>query len=374
MLTDTGRRLAGRAKRALRSRLLLSRLRRGYGLRPGPRWVQIGFDDRCNYQCAMCRIHSYLHRSDDVVHTMQPDALARLLRDLRAVGTRIVDVSGWGEPLLHPNAIAMLRLIREMGMECQLVTNGSLLSPAVCGELLAMRLNRLRVSINSGTDETHHLITQAPLGERGQIMEMVRYIAQHRGERSGGLPDLAVTIAIQKYNYREIVMLAKEAVAVGLDNLEFLPLTINEASRELALDPTEQEEVRRQVTEADALMRAAGKTTTAASFLDNPTETYWTREVYSRIPCYAGQFFCKINADGDVNPCCPSVRVMGNVVAHGIREIWASPAYRAFRQEALALPKLGRPVAQCNCYNCCHAPSMREYHGLLEAGRFEELC
>jgi MoaA/NifB/PqqE/SkfB family radical SAM enzyme len=335
--------------------------------------VQIGFDDRCNYQCAMCRIHSYLHPSEDVIHTMAQEALARLLRDLQAVGTRTVDVSGWGEPLLHPNALAMLRLIRESGIECQLVTNGSLLSPAVCDELLAMRLNRLRVSINSGTDETHHLVTQAPLGERSQIMEMIRYLAHHRAER-GGLPELAATIAIHKYNYREILILAKEAVAVGLDNLEFLPLTLNEASRELALDEAEQEEVRRQVMEADAIMGAAGRTTTAASFLENPTETYWTKEVYSRIPCYAGQFFCKINADGDVNPCCPSVRVMGNVVTHSIREVWASPAYRAFRQEGLALPELGRPVAQCNCYNCCHAPSMREYHALLQAGRFEELC
>lgn len=372
-LKEAGQHLARRARGAVRRRLAERRLRAGAALRPGPRWVQVGIDDRCNYRCAMCRTHSYLATGPEPKHVLPRDVFDRVMRELRALGTQSVDVCGFGEPLLRPDALDMLRLIKGLGMECQLITNGSLLAPQVSEQLVDMGLDRLRISINSGRDETHHAITQAPLGERTRIMQEVRRILEYRQQRGLATPVVALTIAVQKENYRELGLLAREAAEMGLDNLEFLPLGINEASRDLALTPDEQAEVRRQVEEADVLLRSLGKTTTAADFLSRPPETYWTKELFDRIPCYVGQFFCRINANGDVNPCCPSVRVLGNVLERSFQEIWSSPAYRAFRREALALPERRSPVAECYCYNCYHHPFITEYYANLTAGRLQAL-
>ena len=366
-------RFAGRATRAARRRLIEGRLRAGRALRPGPWWVQIGIDERCNYRCAMCSVHSHLLPPKAGKNILPRDVFERLIAELRRLGTRRIEVCGSGEPMLHPEALHMLRLVKDAGMEAVLITNGSRLTPEVCREFANMSLDAVNVSVNSGTDETHHTITQAPMGERARMMDALRQLVQYREERGAASPAVSVSIVIQKANYREIVGLAREVVELDLDNIEFVSLGINEASRAMALDAEEAEEARRQVIEADAMMRAAGKTTSAESYLARPKEAYFTKEIFSQIPCHIGQFFCRINVNGDVNPCCASCRVIGNVRQQSYREIWSSPEYRAFRKEALDLPNRGRPVTDCFCYSCNHAALVVDYHRKLTEGRFSEL-
>lgn len=335
--------------------------------------MQVGIDERCNYRCAMCWAHSHLLPPQPRKTVLPWADFDRLLRDLHQLGTRRIEVCGSGEPMLHPEAMPMLRLVKELGMESVLITNGSRLTESVCEELVEMGLDFLRVSINAGSDETHHALTRAPMGERSRIMEMLGYVVRLREQRNTTVPFVGVTIVVQKANYRELGRLAEEATELRLDNLEFVSLGINPASAGLALSPEEGEEARRQVAEADAIMRGAGKTTNAASFFDRPRETYWTKKIFAKIPCYIGQFFCRVNANGGVNPCCGCSRVMGNVIEQRFREIWRSPAYRSFRREALELPKRSEPVAECRCYSCGHYPFIMEYHEKLAAGRFGEL-
>jgi MoaA/NifB/PqqE/SkfB family radical SAM enzyme len=185
---------------------------------------------------------------------------------------------------------------------------------------------------------------------------------------------VGATIAIQKMNYDELTTLAREASARRVDELEFLPLGINEVSAELALTEEEQAVMRRQVEEADAIMRAAGKTSTARDFLSRPAEDGWTKDIFAEIPCHIGQFFCRINATGVVNPCCPSVRELGSVMDRSFAELWSSPEYRAFRREAMSLPERGGdPVRECFCHNCYHFPYLIQYHQNLTAGHLDGL-
>jgi MoaA/NifB/PqqE/SkfB family radical SAM enzyme len=368
-LKDVGMGLARRVVRGARWRHVQRRLQGGHPLRPGPSWVQIGLDDRCNYRCIMCRTHSYLLPREPELHFLPYDVVTRLLRELRALGTQHMDVCGFGEPLLHPQIMPILSLMKELGFETQLITNGGPLTREICGALLAMGLDRLRVSINSGLGETHEQITQAPAGERAQIMELLGYLVQQRDAAGGAKPEVGVTIAIQRDNCREILALGEEVARLKIDNLEFLPLGINDASKELIITEEEQAEVVRQVKAADARVRTAGRTTTMEHFLTRPTATDWTREFFRHTPCYVGQFFCRINANGDVNPCCPSTRVLGNVLEHSFSEVWNGPAWREFRREALALPGMDRTVRECSCWNCYHSPAISDFHARLQRER-----
>ncbi|MBN1458159.1 MAG: radical SAM protein [Armatimonadetes bacterium] len=350
------------------------RIAAGLALKPGPSWVQIGIDEHCNYRCVMCRTHSYLLEERPKVARLPKETYDRAVRELASLGTKAIDICGFGEPMLHPHAMEMFRLVRELGMECRLVTNGSRLSPEVCAEFIEMGLDRLRVSINAGTDDTHHELTRAPQGEWTQIMENAGLLVRLRDEAGIETPVVGMTIAIHKMNFAEVETLAREASVRGIDELEFLALGINEASAELALTEEEQAEVRRQVEAADAIMQAAGKKSTARDFLSRPGEELWTKDIFSRIPCHVGQFFCRINATGDVNPCCPSIRVIGNLHQDSFRTIWSSESYRAFRKEAMALPERGGdPVRECFCHNCYHFPYLIQYHENLTSGHLDGL-
>lgn len=361
------------ARRALRGWRVQRRLRAGEALRPGPWWVQIGIDDRCNYRCAMCWAHSPLLPSQPHGNTLPRAEFERLIRDLRELGARRIEVCGSGEPMLHQDALPMIRLVKELGMECVLITNGSRLSEPVCAEFVDMGLDALAVSVHAGTDEAHRAITGAPLGERRRIMQILGHIVRLRDQGQAAVPSVGVIAVLQKANYRELVRLAEEAAELRLDNLEFVSLGINPASAGLALSPEEGEEATRQVVGADAIMRAVGKGTNAAAFLGRPRETEWTRRVFQSMPCYIGQFFCRVNANGEVNPCCGCSRVVGSVTGQSFAQIWRSETYRLFRREALGLPERCEPVAECRCYTCGHHPFIVQYHEDLTAGRFANL-
>ncbi len=359
--------MTGAVKRAWRRWRVEWRLRSGEPLR-GPEWVHLGIADGCNYRCAWCRSHSHL-RSSPRPSGLLPRALFdALLEDLRSLGTRLVEFAGIGEPLLREDAVAMIRAAKEAGLEVLLITNGSLLTAESCGELVRLRLDTLNVSLNAATDETHEHIHVAPSGDRARIVDMLQRLRRARGE--SGKPFLSISIVVEKENYREVLPLAEQAIALDLDHVYFAPLGVNAASAQLIMTREEDEEARDQVRAADALMRAAGKRTNAAAFLDRPIAAYWTRDLFSHVPCHVGQLYSRVTGAGDVYPCAAACeRTFGNLATMRFRGIWHSEVYRQFRREARRLPRTQQPVHGCLCWTCGQHFLTKQYQERVRLGQ-----
>jgi radical SAM protein with 4Fe4S-binding SPASM domain len=319
----------------------------------------------------MC--HSYLLDKGGAgkFPTMPRTVFEEFVADLRELGTTRVVICGGGEPLLHPDAFAMLELVKSSGMSCRLVTNGSLLTPEMAEAFVEMGLDAINVSLDSVSDETHHEIHRAPLGQRSKIVDVLRHILRYRRQRGANIPMVSISFVVQKRNYHEIVPLAQEVVDLGLDHVALAPLlgVVEYAHlRGLALEPQEQEEARRYAEEAGRILRSAGTASTVNTYLNRPLESLWTKKTFTEIPCHIGQLYCAVDSGGNVVPCCGcGHRVIGNVTERRFKEIWNSPAYRAFRREGLDLPRRGRPLDLCRCYACGQAPIIVEYHRRLYA-------
>jgi MoaA/NifB/PqqE/SkfB family radical SAM enzyme len=349
------------------------RLRAGVALRPGPSWVQIGITEHCNYRCGMCWAHSNRLPKQHRNHVLPRECFERLIDQFSEMGTQRLDIGGTGEPLLHPDALEMLQYVKAAGIHCVLITNGSRLTPEMCDAFVEIGLDSLNVSLNSAADETHRRITAGPVGERSRIVQMLRYLRGSRARREAAKPGISVSFIVQRDNWSEITDIAEEAIQLGLNNVEFAPLGINEASRELALSPEEECEVRLRMDLAQAMLDKAGLTTNARHYLSYTQGAEWSRGVFGQTPCYVAHFFCRVLADGGVDPCGVSRRVVGDATQKQFRDIWLSPAYSAFRREAFRLPKLGHELEGCGCYTCGHAPRARDYHAKLNSGLFPQI-
>jgi radical SAM protein with 4Fe4S-binding SPASM domain len=291
-----------------------------------------------------------------------------LLEDLRSLGARLVEFAGIGEPLLHQDAVALIRAAKEDGLEALLITNGALLTAENCDELVDMRLDTINVSLNAATDDTHERVHAAPRGDRARIVDMLRRLRQARGD--SGKPFLSVSIVVEKENYQEVRALAEQAIELDLDHVYFAPLGLNAASAQLVMTREEDEEARGLVRAADALMRAAGKRTNAAAFLDRPVEAYWTRDLFSHVPCHIGQLYSRVTGAGDVYPCAAACeRTFGNLAEMRFRDIWRSEAYRQFRREARRLPRARRPVEGCLCWTCGQHFLTKQYEQQVRLGQ-----
>ncbi len=97
---------------------------------------------RCNLSCTYC--NEYDSHSPPVA----TDALRRRIDRLAELGTGIITLTG-GEPLLHPDADAIIRHIRARGSIATIITNGYLLTRDRIAALNAAGLDHLQISIDN---------------------------------------------------------------------------------------------------------------------------------------------------------------------------------------------------------------------------------
>jgi len=355
-------------RRTWRRWYVAQKLRSGRPLQ-GPQWVSVGLMDGCNYRCVWCATHSRLLPPQGYTAALPRRVFRELVEDLQRLGTRLVEFSGVGEPLLHPDALPMVRAVRESGIDVLLITNGSLLTRDACDELVDIGVGTVNVSLNAATDKSHAHFHGARRGDRARIVEMVSYLRRARDRRGDGKPYLSVSTIMHRDSYGEVVALAEQAVQMDVDHLFFAPLGMNAAGAQLALTRAQDEEARRLVQAAEGVMRAAGKQTNARDFLDRPVDPYYTRELVGHIPCHIGQLFSRVLGTGDVYPCSASRHMpLGNLATTRFWDIWHSEGYRAFRRQAMALPRRKEPVEGCGCWCCGQHFLIKQYNDRLQRG------
>ena len=131
----------------------------------GPRAVSLEVTHHCNLRCLFCESHGSLQRAPITSRreysggrrTMDLPTIRRLARELAREGVDLVQLSGKGDPIAHPDMTEIIRVIKGAGLGCALVTNATLAAPDLASELVEARLDRLTVSINRCTSSSELL-------------------------------------------------------------------------------------------------------------------------------------------------------------------------------------------------------------------------
>ena len=97
---------------------------------------------RCNLSCTYCSEY------DDFSKPVPTPVMLRRIDLLAALRTAAITLSG-GEPLLHPDAVAIIRRIRKRGARAGLLTNGYLLTAERIKELNRAGLDYLQISVDN---------------------------------------------------------------------------------------------------------------------------------------------------------------------------------------------------------------------------------
>lgn len=105
---------------------------------------------RCNLKC----VHCYAHARDEAFSgELSTDEGKKVLDDLAAFGAPVVLFSG-GEPLARPDLTELAAYAVSKGMRAVISTNGTLITPAVAGELKKIGLSYVGISLD-GLEEVN---------------------------------------------------------------------------------------------------------------------------------------------------------------------------------------------------------------------------
>jgi MoaA/NifB/PqqE/SkfB family radical SAM enzyme len=363
---------------AIRPRLDVLRrpwLRRNYTRMPrsGPKLVQLGITEACNYHCLMCPFHNPAvdgqHKESEMPR-MSYEMIARLLADLKRMGTQAIDICGSGEPLTHPDAIDIIALARRRGFKVTLATNAALLTEERAHRLVDVGLRRMHVSVNAGTSETYlkmHPGTQP--GAFETIINRLREMADYADASGQRHVEVEYSAVLTRINMAEIVKMVESAHHARANWLMLILMGPVEGQPDLPPRPEDWPAIRAEIATAKELAKEYQIDTNLWE-LEITGTAAGARSVYEHIPCYIGHEFALILGGGLVKFCCHCYRRVGDLNKDDFPTIWKSERYQQARRQAMALPVTKEALPDCGCFHACsHISANITVHQLLHGRR-----
>ncbi len=167
----------------------------------------------CNLACQHCYLTPAYQMHGGTGGHLDYDLFALALEQGMPLGLRSVKLTG-GEPLLHPDFLRFVDLIREKELGLMIETNGTLVTVEIAHYLKEKgTLNNISISLDGATAETH----DAFRGVRGSFesaVQGIRYLVD-----VGLHPQ--VIMSIHKNNAAEIESLVHLAEGLGASSVKF---------------------------------------------------------------------------------------------------------------------------------------------------------
>lgn len=294
---------------------LIDYIKRGLNIRlSAPKWVQIETTNRCNLDCPMCqRKHFNLQYEDISLETFEK------IIDRLPDTVKTVNLTGWGEPFIHPDIFLMINYAKQNSLRVALTSNGYLLDADCRRKILDGGLDAICFSIENispnGQNNSGHKFSEQCLLNIKELLEL-------RDDNS--TPQVQFNTTIHKNNnILSIIRFAKEYGVNGV-NMQRLDIRFNETLER----PTRTEE-REICKEAQRLGKELGIKVNCPETENKGLRPSILRDRF--CPTLYSNLY--INIFGDVTPCCALPRyTVGNILETPLLEIWNSERFSMFRQ------------------------------------------
>ena len=341
---------AGFGRHARFAKGFLTMLRSPEVVHDYPVHIQLEVTDACNLHCTTC--------SRDVI-VQKPSVLPeetwkRVIDELAPTN---INVSGIGEPFLHPQIFEVIRYAKERGAAINCATNFT----RVRGrhrEIVESGINQLKVSIDATDAETFRQIR----GEDSfdEIVENLGEVQAWKRKLGSKTPSIRFNFALQRLNYQQSPRLVDLAAELGVEGIyfQFLSYVDMESRKPMLTGDMTEEKLKAAIDEASRRAKARGISTNL-DFWERDFDIFWNamQPLDQYKPngkrCYFPWISTWLGADGWVRPCpimpwTVDEGRMGHIGDKSFADIWNNAKFRALRK---ALAAGERPTRSCKtCY------------------------
>ncbi len=281
--------------------------------------------NRCTLRCPLCP--TGLGKTTRDTGLMDLPTYRRIIDQL-ASHAMMLDLFGWGEPLLHPGLSEMVAYASDKGLFTRLST--TLARPGWDGAeaLVASGLDAIIIAADGACEETYSHYRRG--GAWQDVLANVQSLVKARRDSGRSTPHITMRMLVHRRNEHEIVDVKKLAHELGADAFTIGNIVVN-----------------------------TGDVAQAADWLPaDPRLNGYTQGMINRGSCEDLWESMVINWDGGVAPCCwvyEPDHDLGNVTTTPLNQLWNSPAFVAARRAVGRKPVLdGMPEVLCS--SCAGQP------------------
>ena len=300
-------------------RPLLQGVMRRAGKHLIPLQVSMELTHRCNLSCKHCYVD--VPPDNEITTTEIKD----IIDQLTEAGCMYLMLTG-GEVLTRPDFFDITFYAEKIGVKVNILTNGTLITPEIAGEMQKLRPDFVVVSLYGSTAKSHDSVTRTP-GSLEATIQGVKLLNR-----------VDVTVILQTLlmdsNYHEADSMKTLAAELGV------PLRIRHElipARSGLLTPYQYQ------LEPEQACRHIGR-----FWENNGTVPSKNSEL-----CMAGKGMCSISPAGDVFPCLIMPMVVGNLRQNSFKDIWKdNPCHELIHLRSLKWQDLSE-CSECTLSKYC---------------------
>lgn len=331
----------------------------------GPRIVGLEVTHFCNLACGFCETHGRFMAAPITKRrkyvgerrTMELDTIVKLGRSLNRLGAEWVELSGKGDPIVHPELPEIVRILKRAGLRCSMFTNGTVKRPGLVSALVDTGLDRLNLSLNAATRDVFAKVTGKDLFNNA--IEFTQEVLDKRRAAKQTEPWVRLTFVVCKDNVADVAEAVDLCIRMGVNEGGWCVMGELSETSTIQLERSEVDWLLERVPGWAARLEAAGVVHDLKAF----AEDLQTRiglgpqqenPLQRSLPCYEGWNHTVISPDGTVQPCCYCENEkLGNIVEQDFVQVWQGEAYQDFRRRSLEMPKTGRAICR-ECFTSCN--------------------
>ncbi len=198
------------------------------GKHPVPLQIQLIISDLCNQSCNFCAYRLEGYTSNQHFGTVDPvtevvnnnpnrmipyEKCLEVMDDCVEMGIPAIQITGGGEPTVHPKATEIFSAVIERGLDLAVVTNGALVPDKMLEPL--SKAQWIRVSVDAARESTYARTRNVRPAVFHRVWENIRRIAGVKSKNT----ILGIGFVVTRDNYEEILQCAELARHSGADNI-----------------------------------------------------------------------------------------------------------------------------------------------------------
>ena len=326
----------------------------------------------CNLACVHCRAAAQDRPYEGELTEAE---CRRVMDEIAEVAKPIVILTG-GEPLLRKDAFDLARYGNDLGFRMTMATNGTLLTPQIVQKLIGSGIQRISVSIDGATAESHDAFRKVD----GSFEGALRGIAFAREAKLDFQINTTITFA-NIDQFPKIHELAVSLGAVAHHIFMLVPMGRGKDLAKEAISAQKYEETLHWFYEQRDKTPLQLKATCAPHYYRILREKAQSegKEINFQTfgldavtrGCLGGSSFVFISHLGQVQPCGYLEVAAGDVRAESFKQIWEnSPVFHSLRDLKSYEGKCGK----CEYIRVCGGCRARAYESVGNYLAEEPLC
>jgi organic radical activating enzyme len=171
----------------------------------------------CNLSCPYCPTGAR-RKSGRTERLIDPLLVNRMLDELDKYLIS-VNLYNWGEPLLHPQIAAMVRMIHNRRIFTKISTNLNTDKKEVLADLCDAGLDYLTVSFSGASQEVYEHYHRG--GNLDVVWENIRYLTAYKKKNNLRRPIIEFMYLVFKHNRQEMQAARNMATALGVESFRW---------------------------------------------------------------------------------------------------------------------------------------------------------